>query len=219
MNLVKDNFGNWSGTERKTIAVSEVSLPTQAKTEEIYVADKANVDIFIGHPTSLGRKNADFYAAYIANQALGGDTLIDRLGIVIREQHGLTYGVYSVFEETGFGAAPWWITVSVNPANIDKTLTLVSQVVSDYRKTGITDDELKRKIGDVVGSFNVSLRSSSGIASELTRFEFLGLGVAEMDELPGKFRALTKADVDSAARKYFDPERAVTVIAGTFERE
>jgi zinc protease len=223
IDYVQNNFSDWKGPKsisnpesaRKTIKVPEVKLPGKKERIEVELADKANVDIVIGHPTNLIRTNDDFYAAYIANAALGQDTISSRLGKVLRVQHGLTYGIYSYFDDTTFGASPWTIGLSVNPSVVDQSLELVNDVVTEYMQKGITDEELEDEAGRAVGSFNVQLRSSGGIAQALTRFEFMGLGTEGMDKLADSFLSVTKVEVNAAMQKYFHPEKAVTVIAGT----
>lgn len=211
-------FSDWSGPPRKEIIVPRVELPSGPRRIEVPLSDKANVDIVLGHATELARSNEDFYAAYIANSALGGDTIADRLGKELRVKHGLTYGVYSGFEDVSFGAAPWKVQLSVNPSNIDQALQLVEKVVADYCKKGISKIELEDKIGDAVGSFAVQLRSSMGIAQSLVRFEFMGLGIEAMDTLSDDFYAVTKAKADAALRKYIHPDKLVTALSGTFAR-
>jgi zinc protease len=216
--LFEESFGDWQGQAKMPIAVEAVGLPDRARRLEIPLPDKANCDIMIGHPTDLSRRSDDFFAAYIANAALGGDTISDRLGKELRVKHGLTYGVYSGFEDVSFGAAAWKIQLSVNPNNIEQALQLVEKVVADYHKKGISKAELEDKVGDAVGSFIVQLRSSSGIAQALSRFEFMGLGIEAMDRLPDDFYSVTKAQVDAAIRRYIHPDKLVTAIAGTFAR-
>jgi zinc protease len=212
-------FADWKGQPKQAIAVPPAPVPSKRQRLEIQLADKASVDIMIGHPTALRRDSEDFYAAFIANSALGGDTISDRLGKELRVKHGLTYGIYSGFEDVSFGAAAWKIQLSVNPGNVDEALQLVDKVVADYFKKGISKIELEDKVGDAVGSFVVQLRSSSGIAQALTRFEFMGLGVVAMDRLADDFYAVSKAKADAAIKKYVQPEKAVTVLAGTLARQ
>jgi zinc protease len=216
--LVREHLGDWQGAARRDIIVPPAELPATRRSIEIALADKANVDIMIGHPTTLARSSEDFYAAFVANSALGGDTISDRLGKELRVRHGLTYGIYSGFDDVSFGGAAWKIQLSVNPNNVDQALQLVEKVLADYHKKGITKAELEDKVGDAVGSFTVQLRSSSGIAQALTRFEFMGLGIEAMDRLADDFYAVTKPQVDAAMRKYLHPDKLVTVLAGTFAK-
>lgn len=216
--LLEQQFSDWSGPARKEITVPLIELPAERRRIEVNLDDKASVDIQIGHPTSMNRRNKDFFAGQLASAALGKDTISSRLGKILRVKHGLTYGIYSYFEDSSFGATPWIISLTVNPANVSKALSLVDEVVSAYLKKGITAQELEDEAGRGVGSFLVSLRSSEGIASALTRFEYLGLGVSPMDTLVQDFMSVKRKDVLEAMHKYIHPDNATTVIAGTLSR-
>ena len=218
ISLMKDAFSDWTGSPRRSIEISEVPAAAASGRLEVNLDDKANVDILIGHSTNLCRKNKDFFAAQLANAALGKDTISARLGKVLRVKHGLTYGIYSYFEDSSFGAAPWMISLSVNPSNVSTALKLVNEVVADYIKTGISSEELEDEAGRAVGSFLVSLRSSDGIAAALSRFEFIGLGVGAMDTVADDFMSVKKKDVQEALRKYIQPDKASIVLAGTMSR-
>ena len=105
-----------------------------------------------------------------------------------------------------------------NPANVSKALGLVHEVLEQYMKKGISAQELEDEAGRAVGSFLVSLRSSDGIASALTRFEYIGLGVSAMDSVAESFMSVKRKDVELAMKKYIHPESATTVLAGTLSR-
>jgi zinc protease len=216
--LVSEHFADWSGAPRKAILLDDISLPAAPELLRINLDDKANADIIIGHPCSLRRDSREFFAAQLANAALGKDTISSRLGKVLRVEHGLTYGIHSYFEDTTFGAGPWLVGFSVNPGNVSKALKLAREVMRDYLKKGISARELEDEAGRAVGSFLVALRSPEGIAAALTRFEYIGLGVAAMDTLVNDFMSVKRKDVQAALHKYMHPDRAVTVVAGTLSR-
>lgn len=218
LNLLTENFSDWSGAAMREIAIDVVPLSEGQRKLEINLDDKASVDILIGHTTALSRKNPDFFAAQLANAALGKDTISARLGKVLRVKHGLTYGIYSYFDDSSFGATPWVISLSVNPANVSKALQLVDEVLAEYIKNGISKEELEDEAGRAVGSFLVSLRSSDGIAAALTRFEYIGLGVEAMDRIAGEFMSVKKKDVEDAFHKYISPANALTVLSGTLSK-
>lgn len=135
----------------------------------------------------------------------------------MRDRAGLTYGIYSSFSDSAYGYAPWSVTLTVNPKNIDRALALVSEVLSDYLQTGISKDELAKETGRAIGSFKVGLASSLGIARALSEFEFLSLGVGELDSITKRYLAITKDQADSAMRQYMHPDKAVTVVSGTLK--
>lgn len=212
---IEERFGDWTGEAASEIVIPVPKLEAQRRTFDIHLPDKASADIVISHPTTLRRTNKDFYSARIANAALGQDTITSKLGTVVRDRAGLTYGIYSLFSDTAFGGAPWSIMLSVNPSNVDKALKLVDEVVSDYMEKGISKEELQKETGRAVGSFKVGLSSSIGIARVIAELEFLGLGVGELDLVSKKYLSVTKKSADAAMAKYFHPESSTTVIAGT----
>jgi zinc protease len=216
--LVQAQFGNWQGAAPQPIVVASTAMPAAAHMVQVAIADKSNVDILVGHPVELRRNAADYLAAKLANSALGGDTLTSRLGVTVRVKDGYTYGVYSSFEDVAQGGAPWEIGLSVNPSNVDNAVKAVNEVWNDFVKNGITDQELSDGAGTAAGSFIVRLRTADGIAGVLTGFEQNGLGISAIDTYANDLKAVTKGQVDAAIKKYFHPQAAVTVEAGTLKK-
>ena len=215
LELLPAALTEWQGADVKSVTIAPVAAPAAAQRIDVPVAGKASVNILIGLPADLKRTDAGFAAAKIASAALGLDTLSSRLGLVVREKNGLTYGITCGFENVTAGFAPWKIELSVNPENVEKALALVRTVVDEYRASGITEKELADEKGRAYGSFVVSLRSSLGLAVALSQFEFNGLGVAGLDGIKAQYDSVTKEEVDAAIRKYFDLDHAVTVVAGS----
>jgi zinc protease len=213
--LIEKYFGDWKGGSADDIIIPAAALPATKHRIDISLADKKSTDVVIAHPTTLMRKAPDFYAAKLANAALGQDTITSRLGNVVRDRAGLTYGIHSSFSDTAFGSAAWSMSFSVNPVNVDRALRLVTEVVNDYLENGISDDELNKESGRAVGSFTVGLASSLGMSRALAEFEFLGLGVAELDKVVANYAATTKEQINEAMKKYITPDKTVTVVAGT----
>ncbi len=213
--LLEQVFGDWTGPDAKEIQIPSLVVSTRDRVD-VRMSDKKNVDIVIGLPVDVKRTGADFYAARIADLALGGDTIGSRLGKVVRVKHGLTYGINSQFSNTAFGGAPWLITLTVAPSNIDKALGLVDEVLGEYIKNGITDRELTDLTNQAVAGFQIGLRTDLAIAGTITSIAFLGFGVDELDSYPAKMKSVTKEQVNEAVRKYFRLDQAVTVVCGTF---
>ncbi|MBP6743814.1 insulinase family protein [bacterium] len=218
LKLVEKQFSDWKGEEPSAIILPDCPLPAKAQRIEIELPEKASVDIVMAHPCTVKRSAEDFYAARIANAALGQDTITSRLGQVVRDKAGLTYGIYSTFADTAFGGAPWSVSLSANPKNVERALQLVDETLADYMAKGISKDDLAKESGRALGSFKVGLSSSLGIARVLTEFEFLGLGTIELDNISSHYIGLTKEKVDAAMNKYFQPKKAVTVLSGTLAK-
>jgi zinc protease len=213
--LVEEKLGDWQGAPAPEISLPETPLQTEARRETVELKDKPNADVVIGHASRLRRSNPDYLAARIANNALGQSTLSSRLGLKVRDELGLTYGINSGFTESGIGDGPFVISVTVAPQNIDLAIEATAEIVNDYLADGIREDELKDEQSSMTGSFKIGLATNGGMANQIAGAELFGLGVEYLDEFPSLVSAITKAEVDEAIRKYIHPEVATTVIAGT----
>lgn len=213
--LFEETLGKWRGADAPTIALSETALQTAPIHETVIMKDKPNADIVIGHASRLRRSNPDFIAARIANNALGQSTLSSRLGLKVRDEMGLTYGINSSFPESGLGDGPFVITVTVAPENIDQALGATMDIVRNYIATGIREDELKDEQSSINGLFKIGLATNSGMAAQIAAAELFGLGVKYLDEYTTLVSTTNKSDVDAAIQKYFHPEVATTVVAGS----
>ncbi|HKR01398.1 MAG TPA: insulinase family protein, partial [Pyrinomonadaceae bacterium] len=185
--------------------------------EIVLVKDKASVDILLGSAASLRRSSEDYYAAVLANSALGESTLSSRLGLQVRDQEGLTYGINSRFRAPSLAAGPWYVGVSVNPNNIEKAINSALVVLRDYVRNGVREDELADEKSSAIGSFKVSLATNAGLAQAMWNAEFYELGVDYIDRYPQIIQGVTREEVNAAIRKYFRPDQLTIVIAGDIE--
>ncbi|MBY0550882.1 MAG: insulinase family protein [Candidatus Obscuribacterales bacterium] len=218
--LAEAAFSDWrkrppsQSTEEKPI---QWSAPKE-KMLSVPVPDKSSVDIVMGRPVPISITSPEFHASQVANAALGHDTIASRLA-VIREKHGLTYGVSSSFMDNAEKNSPWIVQLTVNPENTDKAMNLVKQIISDYRKTGITKQELQTEVKRLAGEYVVyRMRTPEQIADALTKYELLGLGPEFMDKHPQKLLQVTKEQVDEFVRKYMNINEMVTSVAGSITK-
>lgn len=214
--LVEATLGAWEGPEPREFVVPMTAVQNAGKRIDVHVPDKRSASISLGYASELTRTAEDFAAARIANAAFGGG-FTSRLFKVVRVQNGLTYGVYSAFSDPTFAGGKFGIDLQVNPKNIERAVELVTQLVRDFVASGITEQELTNEVGYAVGTFEVQLRNADAVAATMTQFEALGLGVAGMDAYADEMSSLTKEKVDAAIRKYIDPDKFVTVVAGTLK--
>ena len=180
----------------------------------VIVKEKANVDVLLGSAAPLRRDASDYYAAVLANRALGESTLSSRLGLQVRDAEGLTYGIASRFRAPSLAAGPWYIAVSVNPGNVERALESAMRVLREYVREGIRPDELEDEKSSATGAFKVSLSTNAGLAAALWNAEFYRLGLDYVEHYPELVRAVTVEEVNAAIRKYFRPDHLTVVIAG-----
>jgi zinc protease len=218
---VQKHFGEtlnaFTGPESVDINVTDPEPQDSTRREIVLVKEKANVDILLGSAASLRRDSKDYYAAVLANSALGESTLSSRLGLQVRDQEGLTYGINSRFRAPSLAAGPWYVGVSVNPNNIEKAINSALSVLRDYVKNGIREDELEDEKSSAIGSFKVGLATNAGLAQSMWNAEFYNLGISYIDRYPQIIQGVTVEEVNAAIRKYFRPDQLTVVIAGDIE--
>jgi zinc protease len=213
----EEAFGSFAGPESVDIDVHDPEQQSGVVRDCVLLKDKANVDILIGSAAPLRRASGDYYAAVLANSALGQSTLSSRLGLRVRDLEGLTYGINSRFRAPSLAAGPWYIGVSVNPQNVEKAINSALNVIRDYIRNGIREDELADEKSSAIGSFKVSLATNGGLARALWNAEFYNLGIDYIDRYPQLIQAVTVEEVNAAIRKYFRPDHLTIVIAGDYE--
>jgi zinc protease len=210
-------FGDFAGPESVDINVTDPTPQTESRREVVVIKDKASVDILLGTAAPLRRLSEDFYAALLANKALGESTLSSRLGLEVRDREGLTYGINSRFRAPSLAAGPWYIGVSVNPNNVERAINSALKVMRDYVTNGIQPEELANEKASAAGAFKVGLATNGGLAQSLWNSEFYSLGVDYIDRFPQIIEAITIEEVNAAIRKYFRPDHLTIVIAGDYQ--
>ena len=82
----------------------------------------------------------------------------------------------------------------------------------------VTDEELNAAKEYSTGNFSVELASQSGLAGRINTIYTYDLDKDFITDFRPKVDALTPADIQKAAAKYFDTYRAAIVIVGDWEK-
>jgi len=212
--LLGGALGDFGGPEGAQVTIADPAPQEGERREFVVVKDKANVDVLLGSAAPLRRDASDYYAALLANRALGESTLSSRLGLQVRDAEGLTYGIASRFRAPTLAAGPWYIAVSVNPGNVERAIGSTLQVLREYVRDGVRPEELEDEKSSAIGSFKVSLSTNAGLAAALWNAEFYQLGLDYVERYPQLVRAVTVEEVNAAIRKYFRPDHLTIVVAG-----
>jgi zinc protease len=212
--LVEAHFGEWQSAKAEAIVVPPAAV-TEGRTVVHQMKDKPAISIVLAAPTPLTRASSDYAAARIAFQILGGDTLTARLGKRVREQLGLTYGIVARFGELAYGYSPLQVSMSVMQKNITLALAETNAILARIVEEGVTLRELKTQVNCESGTHQVTLSSLQAIARQIAESIESGISLDEIDTYPDRLAALTVDEVNAAVKKYLDPQKLVTVIAGT----
>lgn len=148
----------------------------------------------------IKRLDKDFYPLYIANYVLGGSGLTSRLNKAVREDKGLTYGIYSYFINTD-AVDTWRVEFSATPENAEKALAVSADAYRDFYEKGISSEELEQAKRSLLSSFNLRFSSLFHIAEMLEQMQVQKLGIDFLLKRQGMVAAVTLEDVNRAIRE------------------
>src|SRR5690606_29045047 len=143
---------------------------------------------------------------------LGGGPA-SRLFMNLREDKGYTYGVYSTFTGTTF---PGVVVAStdVRTAVTEGAMHELSLELQRIANEPVSAQELTNARRALIGRFALSLDSPSSLLSNLATQKIYGLPDDYWDTYPQRVEAITPADIQRVAKKYYDRERLQIVAVG-----
>jgi predicted Zn-dependent peptidase len=195
------------------------------KTSYTYESKKMiRADIYIDKSNSvqsairIGRKlfnrnHPDFREMQLLNLIIGG-YFGSRLMKNIREEKGLTYGIYSAIEAYPYDAC-WYIDTEMNNDLCDTGIKEIFKELSRLRNELIGEKELKTAKNYLLGSF---LRSIDGPFSLADRFKILkdfNLEYQYFYEFIEIIKKTTAERLKELANLYLKEEDLTKVIVGT----
>jgi zinc protease len=183
----------------------------------IPIPDRPACEVFMGHACDLRPGDRDHVAAVLANSCLGHSTLTSRLGVALRDEAGLSYGVSSSFLGTHGEPGPWLINLGVAAPDLHRAVELTMDVVRRYAAEGPGQEELDDERLAVSGAFKVGLATNTGMAAKLLEILAADLDVERLDRWPAEVLDVSRRRVLEALRRHIRPDDIVIAAAGTFD--
>jgi zinc protease len=169
--------------------------------------------IITGVQPAIGRNHPDYHTANVMNFVLGSSGFGSRLTQVIREERGLTYGIYSYFDlKRRFNGLA--LSTSTKNETAGEMIDLIRQEWKKMAETEITDQELADAKSYLIGSLPLSLTSTDNIAGLMTSLQSDGLPKTYLDERNAAIEAVQIEDVQSLASRMLDMDKMSIVIVG-----
>ncbi len=160
-----------------------------------------------------GRDDADFWSVLVLNQVFGGGSFTSRLKMDLRETRGMVYSVGSTLSIGGMRPL-WFASASFAPDRTGEAITAMTNQWQQLRDGGITQAELESARDYLLGSLTLSLASTPAMADFVAGLQQDSLPRTYFTDRAVALRALTLDQVNAAAKRWIDPARLVTIIAG-----
>lgn len=175
--------------------------------------EQANV--LVGCPALTATDDRRFVMS-VLNAVLGGG-MSSRLFQEIREKRGLAYSTYS-FSASYADAGYFAMYAGCSPAKTGQVIGLLSAELERLASEGVSDEELRRAVGQLSGGMVLSLEDSGSRMSRLGRAELVSGEFLGLDLTLERVRAVTAGQVQRLARQLADAPRTITVV-GPFDSE
>jgi len=217
LRLVKEMLSGWESKVPFQRIDRKVAANGTGLKEDIVTPDKSNAEYLAGISFPVSDSDPDYPALRIGNFIFGGSTLASRIGDRIRQKDGLSYGASSsLVASSRDPVASLTVTVSTNPANIDKVTTAVMEELQRFLKDGPTEKEVADAKQAFVEAQKVSRTGDAAIAGQIVSNLNTGRTFAFVAAQEKAILALTPTKVADAFRKHVDPHRLVIIRAGDF---
>ncbi|GAA1760938.1 pitrilysin family protein [Pseudarthrobacter sulfonivorans] len=184
-------------------------------TAGLHVVKRAveQANIIMGCPTIVATDDRR-YVMSVLNAVLGGG-MSSRLFQEIREKRGLVYSTYS-FASSYADAGYFGMYAGCTPSKVRQVLDLLGRELDKLAEGGISDDELRKAVGQLCGGIVLALEDTGSRMSRLGRAELVSGEYQDIDETLRLIKSVTVQEVQDLARELAAAPRTVTVV-GPFE--
>ena len=212
---VKKAFGGWK--EGNAPPLESPPLPTREKRQIYFVDRPGSVQstIIVG-ALAPPRKSPDHIPLRTANMIYGG-SFYSRLTRNIREDKGYTYSPFSV-ADLRRRAGAFYSSAAVRNEVTGPTILEMLYELDRMRVLPVSKEELESAKTYSIGGFALELESQASLANRINAIYIYGLPRDFLPTFPEKVAALTPADIQKMAAKYFDTYRGAIVIVGDYSQ-
>ncbi|MFG2895286.1 M16 family metallopeptidase [Streptomyces sp. NPDC048248] len=178
------------------------------KTEQAHV--------ILGMP-GMARTDDRRWAMGVLNTALGGG-MSSRLFQEVREKRGLAYSVYSY--TSGFAdCGLFGVYAGCRPNQVHDVLKICRDELDKVAADGLTDDEIRRAIGQLRGSTVLGLEDTGALMHRIGKSELCWGEQMSVDEMLARIAAVTPDEVREVARDVLGSRPSLSVIGPLKDRQ
>jgi predicted Zn-dependent peptidase len=210
--LVTKAFGNWKGPKLELPKMANVENPAKTEIDFIDLPTAVQANISVTNLVSNPLSNPDYHALVIANQILGGGAE-SKLFMNLREKHGFTYGSYSRVGNGRF-QSQFNAGAQVRSEKADSAIAEIMNEIVNMQEGKITEEEIKIAKAKYNGSFALGMEEPGTAATYASNILINNLPSDYYKVFLQKINAVTVADIQRVAKKYFEKERSRIVIVG-----
>jgi zinc protease len=215
--LATELFGDWK-TPSPVARVKRDFQPAAPINKDIETPDKANAMFAAGLNIRMDDDNPDYPALSLANYMFGG-SVSSRLFTRMRQKEGWSYGAGSQMQIPTKDTAGMVMAYAIlAPQNMKKLEAGFQEEIKKVVTEGFTEAELAQNKSSWLEEQKVNRAEDMALLGMLSGNEYWGRTLKWNGDLEAKVESLTVAQVNAAARKYWDPAAFSLIKAGDFAK-
>ena len=208
--MVEAKLAAWKKGGAAKPATAQPPAPGPAKVYLVARPNSVQTTLLVG-TQSMVRTDPDYVPLTVANRVLGGT--MGRLFRHLREEKGYTYGIGSAFSAADI-RGQWQASTNVRTEVTEAALTDLLAEIAEMRDKPVPENELMDAKRAIVASFALSLENPSQVLNYYVQNWLYGLPANYWDTYQAKINAVTAAQAQAAAAKYWDPAKLQIVAVG-----
>jgi zinc protease len=196
-------------------ATNENQVAFQPAKPGYYLIPKSDVNQSAIRMVALGttRKNPDYYAIEVFNEAFGGG-FSSRLFRSLRTQQGLAYavggGIGAGFDHPGI----LQLAIGTKSQSTVQAINGLYQQIDELTKNPISQDEIKRAKDSILNSFVFNFDTPGKVLRERMAYEFYGYPQDFLERYRAGIEKVTREDVQRVAAKYLHKDNLAVLVVG-----
>jgi zinc protease len=204
-------LGEWAGIAPQFTAPAIPSPPPGLHFVLVDKPDSVQTQIRVSRP-AIPRNNPDFLPLFLANRVFGGGEN-SRLNSRIRQQKGLTYGAYAQLSSRA-RAGGLSAGLSTRTESTVEALRLMVDLMSQMATGNVSPEELRFAKEYLIGAFPMQSETPEQIAGRILSLPLYGLPLDYFQHYRENLQAVTAAQVNALALKYFGAADLSIVLVG-----
>ncbi|HEY5087637.1 MAG TPA: pitrilysin family protein [Gemmatimonadaceae bacterium] len=177
----------------------------EAGAERCVVRDRTQSALVLEFPAP-GRIDGERFAAHVLASIASG--LGGRFFEELRDRRSLAYTVHAFGAEHRLGGA-FMAYIAMAPERESEARDALLAQFAGLREIPVTTEELARAKRYMLGMHDIRQERGGAILGDMIDAWLFGDGLSELDSYAGQIEAVSAADIQRLARRYFDSQRVV----------
>ncbi|HEY1145768.1 MAG TPA: pitrilysin family protein, partial [Allosphingosinicella sp.] len=212
--LLEARFGAWTPPASPK-GNKNFDQPIPAAKPRIVLVDRPQSpqSMILAGEILPGQGTDDLTILLAANDVLGGNFL-SRMNMDLRETKGWAYGVQG-FIRRAESRSPYFVFAPVQADRTGDSVAALREQMRLFLTTkGVTPEELTRTMNGSIRELPGSFETSSAVLGAIQGNALYKRPDNYQETLASRYRAMTAAELDQAARAAINPDNLVWVVVG-----